>query len=76
MKTIKKSLPLYTHEPYKDGVGYSIAELYCNEDGSNWGYATKEKTFFETEEQADNEVKRLMDEAGDYAYQLVDWIVE
>lgn len=76
MTIVKKELPLYVCEPSEDLIGYAIAELYCNEDGSDWGYCTLKDSRFNTKEDANIEVKRLMDEAGIHAYQKVNWSIE
>lgn len=75
MAIVKKELPIYVCQPCEDCMGYAIAELYCNEDGSDWGYCTMKGSYFKTEEEADNEVQRLMDEAGPHAFQKVNWII-
>lgn len=76
IKFVKKELPLYVYCLHEDGIGYVIAELYCNEDGSDWGYCTKKGSHFKTENEADSAVKLLMDEAGSHAFQKVNWIVD
>lgn len=75
MAIVKKELPLYVREPSEDHIGYTIAELYSNEDGSDWGYCTMDNSYFNTKEEVDKEVKRLMDEAGPHAFQKVNWII-
>ena len=76
MKFVKKEMPLYIYRLHEDGIGYVIAELYCNEDGSDWGYCTMKGSHFNTETDADIAVKRLMDDAGSHAFQKVNWAVD
>lgn len=76
MKIVKKRLPRYVIEPSKDCSGYSIAELYCSEDGADWGYVSMKEVYFKTEEEANVEVKHLMEDTCPNSYFEVNWTVE
>lgn len=67
---------MYLSEPSEDCTGYAISELYCNADGSDWGYCTVKGSYFKTKCEAEEEVKRLMDAAEPNAYRKVNWIID
>ena len=75
MQTVKKKLPRYVCEPSKDCSGFSIAELYSSEDGTDWGYTSMKGVYFETEEEAIAEVRHLMDESWPDMYLEVNWSI-